>query len=146
MKDAILDEDVLSRTNDYRVSGEQFGAYNAVFGPRGKDGLPTMLIDPVTGKIDHAIAAQWEKYDLKKVLEKNWSTLGPKLQGKIWIWSGDMDMLYSNVATRFLKMYLDKTGNPKSDARISFTPMAGHCAEWSDVAVLNMVAEKAAKK
>jgi len=93
MKDAILDEDVLSRTNDYRISGEQFGAYNAVFGPRGKDGLPTMLIDPVTGKIDHNIAAQWEKYDLKKVLEKNWSILGPKLQGKIWIWTGDMDML-----------------------------------------------------
>jgi len=146
MKDAILDEDVLSRTNDYRISGEQFGAYNAVFGPKGKDGLPTMLIDPVTGKIDHSIAVQWEKYDLKKVLEKNWSTLGPKLQGKIWIWTGDMDMLYSNVATRFLKMYLDKTENPKSDAKISFTPMAGHCAEWSDVAVLNRVAEKAAKK
>ena len=50
------------------------------------------------------MAIQWEKYDLKKVLEKNWETLGPKLQGKIWIWTGDMDGLFSNVATRFLKM------------------------------------------
>jgi len=146
MKDAILDENVQSRSNNYAVSGEQFGAYNAVFGPRGKNGLPSLMIDPFTGKIDHTIAAQWEKYDLKKVLEKNWSTLGPKLQGKIWIWTGDMDMLYSNVATRFLKMYLDKTENPKSDAKILFTAMAGHCAEWSDAAVLKMVAEKAAKK
>ena len=146
MKAAILDENVISRTNTYVISGEQFGAYNAVFGPKGKDGLPSMLIDPITGKIDHQIATQWEKFDLKKVLQKNWSTLGPKLQGKIWIWTGDMDMLYSNVATRFLKMYLDKTENPKSDAKISFTSMAGHCAEWSDTAVLKMVAEKASKK
>jgi enterochelin esterase-like enzyme len=145
MKDWIANENVNSRTNDYRISGGQFGAYNAVFGPKGKDGLPSMMFDPVTGKIDHAIAKQWEKYDLKKVLEKNWTTLGPKLQGKIWIWTGDMDGLYSNVATRFLKMYLDKTENPKSDAKISFTPMAGHTQEWSDVAVLTMIAEKVSK-
>ncbi len=145
MKEAIEDENVISRTNTYAISGNQFGSYNAVFGPRGKDGLPTLMIDPITGKIDHAIAKQWEKYDLKKVLQKNWSVLGPKLQGKIWIWSGDSDGLYSNVATRFLKIYLDKTENPKSDAKISFTAMAGHCAEWSDKAVLNMIAEKANK-
>ena len=146
MKECITEENVLGRTNNYSGSGCQFGAYNAVFGPKGKDGLPSLLFDPVTGKIDHDIAKQWEKYDLKKVLEKNWSTLGPKLQGKIWIWTGDMDGLYSNVATRFLKMYLDKTENPKSDAKISFTPMAGHCQEWNDKTVVKMVAEKAAKK
>jgi hypothetical protein len=102
------------------------------------------MFDPVTGKIDHAIAAQWEKYDLKKVLENHWATLGPKLQGKLWIWTGDMDGLFSNVATRFLQSSLSKTENPKSDAKISFTPMAGHCQEWNDRAVLRMVAEKAA--
>jgi hypothetical protein len=41
-------------------------------------------------------------------------------------------------------MFIDKTENPKSDAKISFTAMAGHCQEWSDTAVLTMVAEKAA--
>lgn len=143
MKDWIAGENLNSRTNDYRVSGGQFGAYNAVFGPRGVDGLPSMMFDPVTGKIDHAIAKQWEKYDIKKILEKNWTTLGPKLQGKIWIWTGDMDGLYSNVSTRFLKMFLDKTENPKSDAKISFTPMAGHTQEWNDKVVLKMVADKA---
>lgn len=146
MKDWIARENIDSRTSDYRVSGGQFGAYNAVFGPQGEDGLPTLMFDPVTGKIDHEIAQQWEKYDLKKVLEKNWSELGPKLQGKIWIWTGDMDGLYSNVATRFLKMFLDGTENPKSDAQISFTPMAGHCAEWSDEAVLSMIVKKTTGK
>lgn len=142
MKEWIAGENIVSKTGDYRISGGQFGAYNAVFGPAGKDGLPTLMFDPFTGKIDHTIAKQWEKYDLKKVLEKEWTTLGPKLQGKIWIWTGDMDGLYSNVATRFLKMYLDKTENPKSDAKISFTPMAGHCQEWSDEAVLTLIGER----
>lgn len=143
MKDWIANENSNSRTNNYLVSGGQFGAYNAVFGPRAIDGLPSLMFDANTGVIDHSIAKQWEKYDLKKVLEKNWSVLGPKLQGKIWIWTGDMDGLYSNVATRFFKMYLDKTAQPKSDAKISFTPMAGHTAEWNDIAVLKMINEKA---
>jgi hypothetical protein len=57
-----------------------------------------------------------------------------------------MDGLYSNVATRFLKMFLDKTENPKSDASVNFTPMAGHCQEWSDENVLMMVSKKADSK
>jgi len=146
MKDWIAGENLNSRTGNYLVSGGQFGAYNAVFGPKGSDGLPSLMFDPISGKIDHNIAKQWEKYDLKKVLEKNWSTLGPKLQGKIWIWMGDMDGLYSNVATRFLQKFMDKTENPKSDAKISFTAMAGHGQEWSDKAVLTLIAEKVDKK
>lgn len=146
MKDWIAGENLNSRTGNYLVSGGQFGAYNAVFGPKGTDGLPSLMFDPITGKIDHNIAKQWEKYDLKKVLEKNWITLGPKLQGKIWIWMGDMDGLYSNVATRFLQKFIDKTEDPKSDAKISFTAMAGHGQEWSDKAVLTLIAEKVAKK
>lgn len=142
MRDWIAGENLNSRTGNYLISGGQFGAYNAVFGPKGKDGLPSLMFDPNTGKIDHDIAKQWEKYDLKKVLEKNWTTLGPKLQGKIWIWMGDMDGLYSNVATRFLQKFLDKTENPKSDAKISFTAMAGHGQEWSDKAVLTLIGEK----
>jgi enterochelin esterase-like enzyme len=144
MKDWIHGENVNSITNDYRVSGGQFGAYNAVFGPKGADGLPSLMFDPYSGVIDHSIAKQWEAYDLKKILEKNWVTLGPKLQGKIWIWMGDMDGLYSNVATRYLQKFLDKTSNPKSDAIIKFTAMAGHTQEWSDKAVIEMVAAKAA--
>lgn len=144
MKDWIHGENVNSRTNDYRVSGGQFGAYNAVFGPKGADGLPSLMFDPYTGVIDHNIAKQWEAYDLKKILEKNWASLGPKLQGKIWIWMGDMDGLYSNVATRYLQKFLEKTSNPKSDAIIRFTAMAGHTQEWSDKAVIEMVAAKAA--
>ncbi|MVM36661.1 hypothetical protein GO730_01550 [Spirosoma sp. HMF3257] len=146
MKDWIAGENLNSRTGTYLISGGQFGAYNAVFGPKASDGLPSLMFDPLTGKIDHNIAKQWEKYDLKKVLAKNWTTLGPKLQGKIWVWMGDMDGLYSNVATRFLQKFLEKTENPKSDAKLSFTAMAGHGQEWSDKAALTLIAERVAKK
>ena len=145
MKDWIENENVNSKTNNYLISGGQFGAYNAVFGPKGKDGLPSLLFDSRTGKVDKQIAKQWEKYDLKKYLSAHWTTLGPKLQGKLWIWSGDCDGLFSNVSTRFFKEFIDKTTNPKSDAHISFTAMAGHCQEWNDEDVLKMIAAKVGK-
>ncbi len=145
MLEWISNENVNSRTNTYAVSGGQFGAYNAVFGPRGANGLPTLMFDPYTGKVDKAIAKEWEKYDLKKYLAKNWASLGPKLQGKLWIWSGDCDGLFSNVSTRFFKEFIDKTTNPKSDAQISFTAMAGHCQEYSDEQVIKMIAAKTKK-
>jgi hypothetical protein len=40
---------------------------------------------------------------------------------------------------------MDSTKNPASDAKILFTPMAGHTQEWNDKNVLMMVAEKANK-
>ena len=33
------------------LSSGQFGSYNPVFGPRAQDGLPSLMFDPVTGKI-----------------------------------------------------------------------------------------------
>ncbi|MCK9412762.1 MAG: hypothetical protein M0Q53_10700 [Prolixibacteraceae bacterium] len=65
-----------------------------------------------------------------------------KLQGKIRIWTGDMDGLYSNVTTLFLKMFHENKLNPKSYASIHFTPMAGHSEEWSDEDVLVMVGKR----
>lgn len=43
---------------------------------------------------------------------------------------------------RFLNDFLDKTENPKSDAKVSFTPMASHCKEWNDRAVLTLIGER----
>lgn len=59
---------------------------------------------------------------------------------------GDLDGLYSTVATRFLQKFLDKTENPKSNAKISFTAMAGHGQEWSDRTALTLIDEKLGKK
>ena len=58
------------------------------------------MFDPITGEIDREVAVFWRKYDLKDYLKANWKTIGPKIQGKIRVWTGDMDNFYLNPALR----------------------------------------------
>ncbi len=141
-KDFIQFENVLGRSNTYVTSGGQFSAFTALFSPKGDDGLPTPLFDPVTGKIDHEVAEYWRKHDLKDYVKTHWKTLGPKIQGKIWIWGADMDNFYLNPALRAFDKMLKQMENPRSDASIHFTPMARHCQEYSDMKVLLQIADK----
>jgi hypothetical protein len=71
--------------------GWQMGSFEAVFSPRGTDSKPRRLWNRVTGEIDPAVAITWQKYDIRRILESNWSTLGPKLKGKIHIYVADDD-------------------------------------------------------
>ncbi len=135
-------ENVLGHTNSYITSGGQFGAFNALFSPKGGDGLPKPLFDPVTGKMDHQVAAHWRKYDLKHYVETHWKKLGPKINGKLWVWMGDMDDFYLNPALRSFDEMLKKMRNPRSDAVIRFSPMKGHCSEYNHKKVLLQMAEK----
>jgi len=135
-------ENVLGYSNTYLNSGGQFSAHTALYSPKGSNGLPQPLFDPITGKMDGAVAEHWKKYDLKLYTEENWKELGPKLRGKIFIWMGDMDDFYLNPATREFSDYLSLTENPKSDANIMFSPMAGHCSEYSHFDVLLKIQEK----
>lgn len=145
-KDFIQFENVLGWNDSYTTSGGQFSAFTALYSPKGEDGLPKPLFDPKTGAIDPDVAENWRKYDLKHYVETNWETLGPKLQGKIWIWMGDMDEFYLNPAMRAFDAMLKKTEKPTSDAVIEFSPMSGHCSGYNDRKVLLQIAEKWGKK
>jgi S-formylglutathione hydrolase FrmB len=142
LRDFIQYENVLGSTNTYVNSGGQFSAHTALYSPKGKDGFPKPLFDPQTGDIDKEVAEYWKKYDFKLYAKNNWTELGPKLQGKIYVWMGDMDNFYLNPATRAFDDYLKTTQNPKSDAVIEFTPMAGHCSEYSNKRVLLQISDK----
>lgn len=142
LKDFIRYENVLGPSNSYLNSGGQFSAHAALYGPKGENGLPKPLFDPETGKIDHTVAEYWKKYDFKIHAKENWASLGPKLQGKIFIWMGDMDNFYLNPATRAFAQFLEETSNPRSDAKIVFSPMDGHCWQFSDKRVLEQIAER----
>jgi len=142
LKDFIQYENVLGWSDTYVTSGGQFSAHTALYSPKGEDGLPLPLFDPETGEIDHDIAEQWKKYDLKLYAKEHWEELGPKLQGKIFIWMGDMDHFFLNMATRSFDEFLKGTKNPSSDAEIVFTPTKGHCANYSNKVVLEQMAEK----
>ena len=141
-KDFIQFENVLGSSDTYVTSGGQFSAFTALFSPKGDDGLPKPMFHPTTGEIDGEVAEYWRKYDLKDYVENNWETLGPKIQGKIWVWAGDMDNFYLNPATRTFDKMLKEMDNPKSDASIHFSPMKGHCAEYNERKVIQQIAEK----
>lgn len=145
LKQFIQYENVLGWSDSYTTSGGQFSAHNALYGPKGKDGLPAPIFDPLTGDIDHEIAEVWKKYDLKLYAKENWTELGPKIQGKVYIWMGDMDHFYLNPATRAFASFISETENPVSDAQIVFTPMAGHCQNYSHKKVLIQMDEKLKK-
>ena len=118
-------ENVMGRGDSYAMSGEQWGAWNAAYGPRGADGRPAPLWDPKTGKINRELVEHWKRYDLRMVLEKNWRTLGPKLRGKLTIWVGEADDYFLNNAVHMLDAFLSKA-NPPFDGRIIYGPGKGH--------------------
>lgn len=142
IKKYIRYENVLGPSNTYLNSGGQFSAHTALYSPKGEDGLPKPLFDPITGEIDHEVAEAWKKYDFKIYAEEHWNQLGPKIQGKIFIWMGDMDNFYLNLATRAFDDFLKSTKNPKSDAQIIFTSREGHCAEYSHRTILEQISKK----
>lgn len=142
LKDFIAYENVFGQSNTYLNSGGQFSAHTALYSPKGANGLPKPLFDPKTGEIDSLVAKAWGKYDFKKYAKTNWAELGPKLQGKIYIWMGDMDNFYLNTGTRGFDEFIKTTSDPKSDAVIEFTPMEGHCWQFSHKKVLLTIQDR----
>lgn len=111
-----LMDDVLGR-------GGQLRSFEAVWSPLDSDGLPRKLWDRKTGRIDPQVAKAWEKYDIRLVLERNWPTLGPKLQGKLHIYTGGLDTFYLEGAVEKLAPVLKELG---SDAEVVIVPGKGH--------------------
>ncbi len=109
-------------------SGQQLDIWAAVFGPVGEDGYFAPLYDKRTGVIDREVAEYWrENYDLLHYLESNWSWLGPKLVGKLHIYTGDMDNFYLNNAVLEMDAWMKTTENPHYEGYFSYGRGEGHC-------------------
>jgi hypothetical protein len=108
-------------------SGGQFDIWEAVYSPVGKDGYPQRVFDKVTGQIDSNVARQWQKYDLRYIMANNWETLGPKLEGKIHIYCGDMDNYYLNNAVYLMEEFLESTKKPYYGGEVKYGDRAEHC-------------------
>lgn len=109
-------------------SGGQWDIWEAVFSPQGDDGYPKRIFDKVTGDIDSTVANYWrENYDLRYILERDWATLGPKLEGKIHIYCGDMDNYHLNNAVYLMEDFLKKTRNPFYKGEVDYGDRAEHC-------------------
>ena len=113
---------------DHSRSGGQWDIWEATYGPVGPDGYPKRIWDKKTGKIDKDVAAYWkEHFDLRAILEKNWTTLGPKLTGKLHIYVGDEDTYYLNDAVGLMEKFLESTKTPYYDGSVTYQRGAPHC-------------------
>jgi hypothetical protein len=108
-------------------SGGQWDVWQAVFSPVGPDGYPAPIWDKLTGAIDRKVAEAWKAYDLRYKLENEWKTLGPKLEGKIHIYVGDMDNFYLNNAVYLMEAFLKSTKNPPYGGQVDYGDRAEHC-------------------
>jgi S-formylglutathione hydrolase FrmB len=118
-------EVVLGRGDRWELSGKDWCAWNAAFGPRGADGLPKPLWDGKTGQIDRTVLEHWQQYDLRRVLQKHWPVLGPRLKGKLHIWVGEADDYFLNNAVHLLDDFLTEA-KPAYDGTITYGPRKDH--------------------
>lgn len=109
-------------------SGQQYDIWEATYSPMGEDGYPVRLWDKETGEIDHEVAEYWkENFDLRYILERDWAKLGPKLEGKLHIYVGDMDNYYLNNAVYLAEQFLENTTDPYYGGEIDYGDRAEHC-------------------
>ncbi|HEV2765155.1 MAG TPA: hypothetical protein VGV38_19385, partial [Pyrinomonadaceae bacterium] len=135
-------ENVLGAGDSWTMSGQQWGAWNAVYGGRGADGRPRPLWNPRTGEIDRAAAEHWKRYDLRLVLEENWPALAPRLRGKLHIFMGDADSYFLNNGVYLLEDFLVRA-RPAYEGRITYGRREGHC--WIPLNERQILDEMAAR-
>jgi hypothetical protein len=113
---------------DRNRSGQQFDIWEATYSPMGEDGYPVRLWDRESGEIDHSVAEYWrENYDLVHIMRRDWATLGPKLEGKLHIYTGDMDNYYLNNAVYLAEEFLESTADPYYGGEVDYGDRAEHC-------------------
>lgn len=109
-------------------SGGQYDIWEAVYSPMDDDGYPKRAWNKRTGEINRDVAEYWrDNYDLVHILKRDWETLGPKLQGKLHIYAGDMDNYYLNNAVYLAEEFLEGTDNPYYDGVVDYGDRAEHC-------------------
>ena len=119
---------------DHSRSGGQYDIWQAVFSPVGSDGYPKPIFDKVSGLIDREVASYWrEHYDLSQIIERDWATLAPKLQGKMHIYVGSGDNFYLTDSVYFAQERLESL-KPAYGGSIAYGDRAEHC--WNGDAKL----------
>ena len=113
---------------DKSRSGGQWDIWEAVYSPMGEDGYPMRIWDKVSGEINRDVADYWkENYDLRYILERDWETLGPKLEGKLHVYVGDMDNFHLNNAVYLLEEFLEGTESPYYAGQVDYGDRFEHC-------------------
>ena len=117
----------------------QWDVWEQVFSPVCADGFPCRMYDKKTGAINQTVARHWrDNFDLGHIMQRDWKTLGPKLQGKMHIFVGGSDTFFLVDAVMDVQDWLKTTANPASDAEIVVGTHDGrgyeHCFRGFDAA------------
>lgn len=124
-------------------SGQQLEAWESVYGPVGGDGYPKPLWDKRTGAIDRSVADYMrdQGYDLRYYLQTNWARIGPQITDKIFVWVGDMDNFYLNLAVYDMEELLKS--HPEAHAKFEYgRPEKGHgWFPWEPGEFIRMMAD-----
>lgn len=110
-------------------SEQQFQGWEAVYGPAGPDGYPLPLWNELTGVIDHDVAKYMKEngYDLEEYARRNWTTLGPRLIGKLHFSCGDADDYYLNLGVYSFEEFMKSTARPHEEGDFVYgRPLRGH--------------------
>ena len=108
-------------------SGEQIDIWSAVFGPLGDDGYFKPLFDKYTGEMYPDVAQAWKRnYDIRYYLEQNWSSIGPKLVGKLHLFAGTMDNYYLDIGVKHTEAFLESTTNPYYAGSVTYGAHGNH--------------------
>ncbi|HWB00542.1 MAG TPA: alpha/beta hydrolase-fold protein [Pirellulales bacterium] len=111
----VLWYDQFTRMDDTIGRGGQLRSFEAVFSPLDDRGQPRRLWNRRTGTIDPSVADAWQEYDIRLQLERQWPTIGSKLQGKLHIFVGSEDTFYLEGAVEKLAATLKSL---ESDAEV----------------------------
>ena len=134
-------------------SGGQWDGWQAAWAPVGADGYPQPLWDKRTGRIDRAVAESMRSsgYDLRAYVERNWSTLGTRLVGKLHVAVGDMDNYFLNLGVYRFETFLESTKEPGKGPYYAGTfeygrPLKPHGWQpWTNQELLRKMAEQVAR-
>lgn len=129
--------------NSYVTSGQQWGAWNAVYGQPDEMGNPIPVWDKQTGEINPVVADSWRPWDLELYIRENWDNIGGSLAGKLQFWMGDMDNYYLTNGLRFLEETLSVLEAPAVQARFNWVPYHGHCGFGTKVHYIDVLDDMA---
>ena len=114
-------ENVMGLGDSYTMSGSVWGAWNAVYGPRGPDGRPVPLWDPRDGPDRPRGGASTGEVRPAARARGALAHAGAELHGKIHIWVGEADDYFLNNAVHLLDAFLSRR-NRRTEARSCSAP------------------------
>ena len=112
---------IVSHLEDIIYRGEQEVSFDAVFGPKGRNGLPVPLFDSATGAVNAQVFAHWKAYDLTQYIRQHWRQLQPDLNGKLRVSVGTEDNYDLHRPVRLMEQEMKKLGADLSFAYYSGT-------------------------